>query len=94
MLTSGYCDAVIAGGVEFMSDVPIRHSRKMRQLMLSMNRAKSVQARLKLVSQMFSMKALTPEVSTQSNYISLSVAVRYMYVYTCAPTIHTVFSIF
>ena len=63
MLTSGYCDAVIAGGVEFMSDVPIRHSRKMRGIMLSLNKAKTAQARLKLISQMFSMKALMPEVN-------------------------------
>ncbi|MDK2413378.1 hypothetical protein QHH03_30275, partial [Aphanizomenon sp. 202] len=27
---AGVYDACIAGGVEFMSDVPIRHSRKMR----------------------------------------------------------------
>ena len=30
----GVYDVCIAGGVEFMSDVPIRHSRKMRQLLL------------------------------------------------------------
>ena len=30
----GVYDVCIAGGVEFMSDVPIRHSRKMRQFLL------------------------------------------------------------
>ena len=67
MLTSGYCDVVIAGGVEFMSDVPIRHSRKMRQLMLTLNKAKTIQARLKLVRQMLTIKALTPEVFIYSH---------------------------
>ena len=63
MLASGFTDAVIAGGVEFMSDVPIRHSRKMRKLMLSLNKAKTTQARLGLVSQMLSPKVWSPEVS-------------------------------
>ena len=63
-ITSGYCDAVVAGGVEFMSDVPIRHSRKMRQLMLSMNKAKTTGARLGLVAQMLNPKVLSPEVRT------------------------------
>ena len=34
LMAAGVYDACIAGGVEFMSDVPIRHSRKMRGLML------------------------------------------------------------
>ena len=40
----------MAGGVEFMSDVPIRHSRKMRSLMLSANKAKTTGARLGLLA--------------------------------------------
>ena len=63
MITSGQCDTAIAGGVEFMSDVPIRHSRKMRKILLSLNKAKTIPARLQLLSQMFSPAALTPEVS-------------------------------
>ena len=43
-------DVCIAGGVEFMSDVPIRHSRKMRSLMLSANKAKTVGAKLGLLA--------------------------------------------
>lgn len=39
---SGVYDACIAGGVEFMSDVPIRHSRQMRALMLKLNKAKTL----------------------------------------------------
>ena len=59
---SGYCDSIVAGGVEFMSDVPIRHSRKMRQLMLSINKAKTPGAKFGIVSQMLSPKVWTPEV--------------------------------
>ncbi len=40
MMHQGVYDVCIAGGVEFMSDVPIRHSRKMRELMLKANKAK------------------------------------------------------
>lgn len=65
LIASGQCEAVIAGGVEFMSDVPIRHSRKMRGLMLSMNKAKTMSARMQLVSQMLSPAALIPEVGSR-----------------------------
>uniref|UniRef100_A0A4W3HC54 Trifunctional enzyme subunit beta, mitochondrial n=1 Tax=Callorhinchus milii TaxID=7868 RepID=A0A4W3HC54_CALMI len=49
LIASGQCDTVVAGGVEFMSDVPIRHSRKMRKTLLSLNRAKTVGQRLSLI---------------------------------------------
>jgi len=62
LLAAGYCDGVIAGGVEFMSDVPIRHSRRMRKVMLSLNRAKSLGARLPLFWQMLSPSIWSPEV--------------------------------
>ena len=65
---SGVCDTVVAGGIEFMSDVPIRHSRKMRQLMLSLNKAKTTGARLGLVSQMLSAKALMPELPAVAEF--------------------------
>ena len=38
MINSDQGDAFVAGGVEFMSDVPIRHSRDMRKFMLAQNR--------------------------------------------------------
>lgn len=41
---------VVAGGVELMSDVPIRHSRKMRKTMLTLNRAKTLGQKLALIS--------------------------------------------
>merc|ERR1712025_1465465 len=50
LMSQGVYDVCIAGGVEFMSDVPIRHSRKMRSLMLSANKAKTMGARLSLLS--------------------------------------------
>ncbi|KAK7070489.1 hypothetical protein SK128_026165, partial [Halocaridina rubra] len=64
---AGVYDACIAGGVEFMSDVPIRHSRKMRGLMLKLNRAKTAGAKLSLLSQL-SMKHLIPELPAVAEF--------------------------
>jgi len=50
-ISSVMCDVVIAGGVEVLSDVPIRHSRKMRKLLLSLNKAKTPQQRIALLMQ-------------------------------------------
>jgi len=50
LITAGVYDTCVAGGVEFMSDVPIRHSRKMRSLMLRANRAKTLGQRLGLLA--------------------------------------------
>uniref|UniRef100_A0A7N8WKK7 Trifunctional enzyme subunit beta, mitochondrial n=1 Tax=Mastacembelus armatus TaxID=205130 RepID=A0A7N8WKK7_9TELE len=49
LIAAGQCDTVVAGGVEFMSDVPIRHSRKMRKTMLSLNKAKTLGQKLSLI---------------------------------------------
>jgi len=51
MMHAGVFDVCLAGGVEFMSDVPIRHSRKMRQWMLSMNKAKTPLKQLAMLGQ-------------------------------------------
>lgn len=48
MLSSGVYDVAIAGGIEYMSDVPIRHSRQMRKILLGLNKAKTLPARLSL----------------------------------------------
>lgn len=61
LIAAGQCDAVVAGGVEFMSDVPIRHSRKMRKTMLSLNKAKTVGQRLSLIGSI-RLAHLSPEV--------------------------------
>ncbi|OXB78555.1 UNVERIFIED_CONTAM: hypothetical protein H355_010035 [Colinus virginianus] len=50
LIAAGQCDVVVAGGVELMSDVPIRHSRKMRKTMLTLNRAKTMGQKLALIS--------------------------------------------
>uniref|UniRef100_A0A914XNA2 acetyl-CoA C-acyltransferase n=1 Tax=Plectus sambesii TaxID=2011161 RepID=A0A914XNA2_9BILA len=48
MLSSGYCDVAIAGGVEFLSDVPIRYNRSARRSMIEVNKAKSMGKKLGL----------------------------------------------
>ncbi|KAK3752743.1 hypothetical protein QZH41_018694, partial [Actinostola sp. cb2023] len=50
LIASGSVDSVVAGGVEFMSDVPIRLSRPLRKTLLSLNKAKTLGARLGLLS--------------------------------------------
>jgi len=49
LIYSGQCDSVIAGGVEFMSDVPIRVNRQLRKKLLSMNKAKTMGKRLGII---------------------------------------------
>ncbi|XP_051510426.1 trifunctional enzyme subunit beta, mitochondrial-like [Myxocyprinus asiaticus] len=67
LIASGQCDAVVAGGVEFMSDVPIRHSRKMRKTMLSLNKAKTLGARLSLLGSI-RLAHLTPELPAVAEF--------------------------
>ncbi|XP_014471573.1 PREDICTED: trifunctional enzyme subunit beta, mitochondrial [Dinoponera quadriceps] len=50
LIACGVYDAVVAGGVEFMSDIPIRHSRRMRSLMLQANKAKTMMNKLTLLA--------------------------------------------
>ncbi len=68
MIAAGFTDIVMAGGVETMSDVPIRFSRKMRQLMLSMNKAKSAGARLGVISQMLNPAVWGPELPAVAEF--------------------------
>ena len=63
LIASGNIDIAVAGGVEFMSDVPIRHSRKMRKLMLDINKAKTMGKRLGIISKMLSPSVWSPEVN-------------------------------
>uniref|UniRef100_A0A6Q2XVB9 Trifunctional enzyme subunit beta, mitochondrial n=1 Tax=Esox lucius TaxID=8010 RepID=A0A6Q2XVB9_ESOLU len=67
MIAAGQCDAIVAGGVEFMSDVPIRHSRKMRKTMLALNRAKTLGQRLSLIGSI-RMAHLTPELPAVAEF--------------------------
>ncbi|EFA06041.1 trifunctional enzyme subunit beta, mitochondrial [Tribolium castaneum] len=50
LIASGVYELIVAGGVEFMSDIPIRHNRKMRSLMLQANKAKTLQQKLGLLA--------------------------------------------
>ncbi|VDO13110.1 unnamed protein product, partial [Haemonchus placei] len=48
MLATGNAKAIIAGGVELLSDVPIRYNRKARKAMLAIQKAKAPVDKLKL----------------------------------------------
>lgn len=50
LIACGVYDTVIAGGVEFMSDIPIRHNRRMRSLMLQANKARTIGQKLSLLA--------------------------------------------
>lgn len=52
MIVAGQADIVIAGGVDFMSDVPIKFNRKMRSLMMTLNKTKSTGGKLGLVGKL------------------------------------------
>eukprot|EP00794_Sanderia_malayensis_P004852 gene4852-5489_t len=60
LMRAGSFDVAIAGGVDFMSDVPIRFNRSMRMKMLSLGKAKTLGARLNLVASLRP-KHLVPE---------------------------------
>lgn len=42
LIASGQADAIVAGGVETMSDVPIRYPKKMRQRLIEASRYKGL----------------------------------------------------
>uniref|UniRef100_A0A2P2HXL2 acetyl-CoA C-acyltransferase n=1 Tax=Hirondellea gigas TaxID=1518452 RepID=A0A2P2HXL2_9CRUS len=66
-MQAGVYNACIAGGVEFMSDVPIRHSRAMRSLLLKLNKAKTAGQRLGLLSSL-RLSHLIPELPAVSEF--------------------------
>jgi len=66
-MQAGVYDACIAGGVETMSDVPIRHSRKMRALLLKMNKTKTLAGRLSLLGSM-RLSYLAPELPAVAEF--------------------------
>ncbi|KAH8290821.1 hypothetical protein KR054_006075 [Drosophila jambulina] len=69
LIATNTYDVIVAGGVEFMSDVPIRHSRKMRSLMLKANKAKTLGQRLSLLST-FRPAFLAPELPAVAEFSS------------------------
>lgn len=68
LLASGQADAVIAGGVETMSDVPIRWGRKLRQMALKMNRTKGVQNQLSLLFRTLASKPALMEIPAVAEF--------------------------
>jgi len=60
LIYSGQCDTTIAGGIEFMSDVPIRLNRDLRKKLLTLNRAKSAGQRFSILGSIRP-KHLSPE---------------------------------
>lgn len=68
MIAAGAYDSIVCGGVEFMSDAPIRHSRKMRSLLLKLNRAKTPAQRLSLLAS-FRPDFFAPEVIINTFFI-------------------------
>jgi acetyl-CoA acyltransferase len=46
----GHADVILAGGVDSLSDVPILHSRRMSALLVEAGKARSLPARLKVLS--------------------------------------------
>ncbi|XP_039480944.1 trifunctional enzyme subunit beta, mitochondrial [Drosophila santomea] len=69
LIATNTYDVIVAGGVEFMSDVPIRHSRKMRSLLLKANKAKTLGQRLGLLST-FRPDFLAPELPAVAEFSS------------------------
>ncbi|XP_064483585.1 trifunctional enzyme subunit beta, mitochondrial-like [Ornithodoros turicata] len=65
----GNYDVCVAGGVEFLSDVPIRFSRAMRKLMLSANKAKTPLQKVKLLAK-FRPGMLVPELPAVAEFTS------------------------
>ncbi|KAG8182775.1 hypothetical protein JTE90_023409 [Oedothorax gibbosus] len=51
-LCTGQIEVAVAGGVEFLSDVPIRFNRSMRKLMMSANKAKTPMQKLGLLAKL------------------------------------------
>ncbi|XP_055339426.1 trifunctional enzyme subunit beta, mitochondrial-like [Paramacrobiotus metropolitanus] len=70
LIGNGQMDAIVAGGVDFMSDVPIRLNRKMRQALLGLNKAKSLPARLGIFSKFLSPSVWAPELPAIAEFTS------------------------
>lgn len=69
LIACGVYDAIIAGGVEFMSDLPIRLNRSMRSLLLQANKAKTLPNKLALLA------------SIRPNYFIPDVSMIFLYIY-------------
>lgn len=88
LIATGTYDIIVAGGVEFMSDVPIRHSRKMRSLMLRANKAKTMGQRLSLLSTIRP-DYFVPEVIFITRFLSLPSLLLPTHCKLCKPNLWT-----
>jgi len=69
LVASGAADVCVAGGVEFMSDVPIRFSRQTRGHMMSLSKAKTLPAKLGVVSSVVgSVMTTSPELPAVAEF--------------------------
>merc|ERR1719197_1838823 len=71
LIQTGQADVIIAGGVETMSDVPIKFSKPLRERMLALNKMKKAPTSAKLgLLKGLKMKDLAPEAPSISNFIT------------------------
>jgi len=66
-IRAGAADVVVAGGVETMSDVPIRFSRELRKRMIASQKAKGLAGYLKLLRG-FKLSFLAPELPAVAEF--------------------------
>jgi acetyl-CoA acyltransferase len=69
LIQTGQAEVVIAGGVETMSDVPIKFSKPIRERMLASRKAKGLSKKLGLLKGL-KLKDLAPEAPSISNFIT------------------------
>lgn len=70
LIAAGAYDSVVCGGVEFMSDIPIRLSRKLRSLMIQgAFKARTMKDKLGLLAQ-FRLGFLAPELPAVAEFTS------------------------
>jgi len=69
LIQTGQAEVVVAGGVETMSDVPIKFSKPLRERMLASRKVKSTSKMLGLLKGL-KLKDLAPEAPSISNFIT------------------------
>ena len=69
LIQTGQAEVVIAGGVETMSDVPIKFSKPLRERMLASRKAKGLSKKLGLLKGI-KLKDLAPEAPSIANFIT------------------------
>jgi acetyl-CoA acetyltransferase family protein len=69
LIQTGQADVIIAGGVETMSDVPIKFSKPIRERMLASRKAKGLSKKLGLLKGI-KLKDLAPEAPSIANFIT------------------------